>query len=187
MVERNVQPKSGRAKPVGRAATRPPVRRAPVRLTEELLGEIEAIARDTGCELYHAEWKGGTLRLYLDRVDAETGVQLADCEKVSKQVSALLDVVDFGSGRYTLQVSSPGLDRELHRTDDYRRFVGHLAKVTYRETPGGPKKTVIGRLTALDDEEQPPATIRLELGGKVPSELSLPLASIETARLEIEI
>lgn len=158
-----------------------------MRLSEELLGEIAAIVQDTGCELWHAEWKGGTLRLYLDRTEGETGVQLADCEKVSKQVSALLDVVDFGAGRYTLEVSSPGLDRELHRPADYRRFVGHLTKVTFREAPGGAKKTVVARLTAFDEADDRPPTLRLELGGKTPAELLLPLTQVETARLEIEL
>lgn len=187
MMARNAPPSSGRAKPEGRQATRPPARRVPVRLSEELLGEIAAITQDTGCELYHAEWKGGTLRLYLDRTEGETGVQLADCEKVSKQVSALLDVVDFGAGRYTLEVSSPGLDRELHRPADYRRFVGHLTKVTFREAPGGAKKTVVARLTAFDEADDQPPRLRLELGGKTPTELLLPLNQVETARLEIEL
>ena len=74
--------------------------------------EIERIAEASGCELWHAEVKGGVLRLYLDKPE---GVTLSDCEHVSKLVSAYLDVVDFGKSRYVLEVSSPGLDRHRGR------------------------------------------------------------------------
>src|SRR5688572_18720905 len=91
-------------------------------LDAELVAELEQIAAAAGCQLENAEWKGGVLRLVLDR--PEGGVGLTDCEQVSKQVSALLDVVDFGKNRYTLEVSSPGLDRQLYRPRDYARFTG---------------------------------------------------------------
>ena len=74
----------------------------------EITPEIEQVAQAAGCELVHAELKGGVLRLFVDRPE---GVTLADCQLVSRQVSALLDVLDFGTGRYVLEVSSPGLDR----------------------------------------------------------------------------
>ena len=80
---------------------------------EQITPEIEQVAQAVGCELVHAELKGGVLRLFVDR--PEGGVTLADCQLVSKQVSALLDVLDFGTGRYVLEVSSPGLDRQLYR------------------------------------------------------------------------
>jgi ribosome maturation factor RimP len=134
---------------------RPVTRWALASLAPEIEAEIAEIAAACGCELLHAEWKGGVLRLILDRpvplpepaaadsADvAETapiahsahsagGVTLADCEHVAKQASALLDVLDFGNGRYLLEVSSPGLDRQLYRPSDYQRFLGRLARVTY--------------------------------------------------------
>src|SRR6185369_3709461 len=76
----------------------------------ELQPELEAIAESAGCELVHVEIKGGVLRLFLDKPE---GITLADCEHVSKLASAYLDVVDFGKSRYVLEVSSPGLDRQL--------------------------------------------------------------------------
>ena len=74
---------------------------------------------------------------------------LADCEHVSRQVSALLDVLDFGTGRYVLEVSSPGLDRQLYKPRDYDRFAGRLARVTFQDPETGKKKTVVARLQGL--------------------------------------
>lgn len=155
-------------------------------LSPELEHEIEEIADANGCELYHAEFKGGVLRLYIDRPEGEGGVDLGDCEVVSKQVSALLDVVDFGPGRYTLEVSSPGLDRQLYRPRDYRRFVGRLAKVTFRKPESGDKRTVVGRLEKYRDDgpEGPEVTVDVSEGEE---RLTLPLDRVERARLEIEL
>lgn len=134
-------------------APRPHTPRA---LSAEIEAELAQIAAGAGCELVRAEWKGGVLRLVLDRPE---GITLGDCERVSKQASALLDVVDFGGnggqgeraggrgegeagssgagngkGRYILEVSSPGLDRQLDRPADYERFLGHLARVTFLDS-----------------------------------------------------
>src|SRR5688572_8471013 len=111
----------------------------------ELQPELEQIAAANGCELVHVELKGGVLRLILDKPE---GVTLADCEVVAKQSSAYLDVADFGKSRYVLEVSSPGLDRELYKPADVERFLGRLARVAFTE-PDGKKKTVIGRLQEM--------------------------------------
>ena len=87
----------------------------------EIQPELEQIADAAGCELVHVEIKGDVLRLFIDKPE---GVTLADCEHVSKLSSAWLDVVDFGKSRYLLEVSSPGLDRQLFKARDYARFVG---------------------------------------------------------------
>ncbi len=154
-----------------------------------LLAEIEAVAAAAGCELEHAEWKGNILRLFIDREPG--GVSLGDCELVSKQVSALLDVADYGKGRYVLEVSSPGLDRELYGPRDYARFAGRLARVTFQEPDpkgaGTRKRTVVGRLRELRDGAGPgkgEIDVVDETTGEV---LTLPLDSIRTARLEIEL
>jgi len=111
----------------------------------ELRPELEQIAAANGCELVHVELKGGVLRLILDRPDG--GVTLADCELVSKQASAYLDVADFGRSRYVLEVSSPGLDRQLYKPADVERFVGRLARVAFMDPESGAKKTVAGAAT----------------------------------------
>ena len=158
------------------------------RLDRDLTAEFEAIADSAGLELVHAEFRGGNLRIFIDRPDE--GVTLSDCEWVSKQVSALLDVVDFGSQRYLLEVSSPGLDRQLYRRRDYQRFTGHKVRVTYRDAEGV-KRTVVGRLEELrpaDGEDAGDGTtgegITVAVDGGERLELSL--TDVQVARLEIE-
>lgn len=154
------------------------------RLGPELWGEIESIADSAGCEMVHAELRGGTLRVTLDR---EGGVTLADCEHVSKQVSALLDVLDFGRERYVLEVTSPGLDRQLHRPKDYQRFVGSKVRVTYLEPDGGKKRTVVGRLEEMRPAGPAGAEGEITVTTEDSERLDLPLPSIQVARLEIEL
>ncbi|HEV8582018.1 MAG TPA: ribosome maturation factor RimP [Thermoanaerobaculia bacterium] len=149
---------------------------------EELTPEVEQIAVAAGCELVHAELKGGTLRVFIDKPE---GVTLADCEHVSRQLSALLDVLDFGSSRYVLEVSSPGLDRQLYKPADYDRFAGRLARVTFEDPGTGKKKTVVAHLKGLHQPEQGDAEVMLEDGSGEP--WGVPLKNVKTARLEIEL
>jgi len=160
--------------------------RAPNRIAE-ITPEIEQVALAAGCELVHAELKGGVLRLFVDR--PEGGVTLADCQLVSKQVSALLDVLDFGTGRYVLEVSSPGLDRQMYKPADYDRFAGRLARVTYEDPETGKKRTDVARLKGLRraagafDEG---ALVLLE-DGRTGEVREVPLNNVKLARLEIEL
>lgn len=154
-----------------------------------LLAEIGAVAAGAGCELVHAEWKGNVLRLFIDREPG--GVSLGDCELVSRQVSALLDVADYGQGRYVLEVSSPGLDRELYGPRDYARFTGRLVRVTFQEPnpPGSGlrKRTVVGRLREFRDGPDPGKGQIEVVDEKTGEVLILALDNVKTARLEIEI
>lgn len=157
------------------------------RLNEELVQELEEIARDVGCELIHAALQGGKLQLVLDREDTPGGVTLDDCQTVSKQASALLDVVDAIPGRYVLEVTSPGLDRKLYRPRDYSRFQGRLARVTFLTSEERKKKTIVGRLEGFEPRDD-------EGGGRVTvverdtdTTYVLPLEDVQTARLEIEL
>lgn len=151
----------------------------------EITPELEAVAQGAGCELVHAELKGGVLRLFVDKPE---GVTLADCQLVSKQVSALLDVLDFGTGRYVLEVSSPGLDRQLYRPQDYERFAGRLARVTYEDPETGKKRTDVARLKGLRRTEAAGenALVLLE-DGRTGEVRELPLNNVKLARLEIEL
>ncbi len=175
-------------KPVQRAvkprAPRPPkpLGGAEIELKTDLTAELEGIAEQAGCELVHAEWKGGTLQILIDRADLEGGVTLADCERVSKQTSALLDVLDFGRTRYVLEVSSPGLDRQLYRPRDYQRFIGSKARITY-SSPEVRKKTLVARLEAFHSEPESVTLLDEESGERK----TLRLDQIQAARLEIEL
>lgn len=149
----------------------------------ELEEEFRAVAEDAGCELYHVERQAGVLRVFLDREDG--GVTHEHCETVSRQLSTLLDMSDWGTGRYVLEVSSPGLDRQLYRPRDYERFCGSLLRVTYSYLDGTErrKRTIVGRLVAFDA-----AASRLELQ-EVDSEapLAVPMDAVHKARLEPEL
>lgn len=147
---------------------------------DRLVTELEAIAESVGCELVRVEFKGGVLRLVLDREPA--GVSHEDCANVSRQASALLDVVDFGPARYTLEVSSPGLDRPLYRPEDYGRFAGRLARITI-QPPGERKKTVVARLAGFDPSGGGKVTVTGEKG----ETQVIPLPQVLKAKLEIEI
>jgi ribosome maturation factor RimP len=152
----------------------------------ELQSELEAIADSAGCELVHAEIKGGILRLYIDKPE---GVSLSDCEYVAKLASAYLDVVDFGKSRYVLEVSSPGLDRQLYKARDYARFVGRKVRVTLEDPETRKKKTVVGRLEAFElPEDAPEGDARVVVVEEPREERhEVTLRDIRQARLEIEL
>lgn len=146
-----------------------------------LAEEIAEVARAAGCELLEAEFFGATLRVTLDRPE---GVKLADCETVSKQLSALLDLSDFGSGRYILEVSSPGLDRRLYGPRDYERFCGRSVRVTFRSPITRAKRTIVGRLESFQPEHGGTISVR-EPAEEEP--VVIGLADVQIARLEIEL
>ena len=143
---------------------------------QALLEELRAVAHDASCELLHVGFRGGVLRVVLDHPN---GVTLEHCEAVSRHASALLDTEDFGSDRYLLEVTSPGLDRELYGPGDYRRFTGRLIRVTHFATEGGRKATVTGELTAFEEAGSGTATVVEPTG----DEHRIPLDAIKIARL----
>lgn len=135
-----------------------------------------------GYELYDLVLAGSgastTLRVRIDRPE---GVTLADCERVSKSVSALLDQADPFPTRYELEVSSPGAERPLRNVEEYRRFIGRRANVRYRV--GDSEQVAEGRLTAVSDD-----MIELQLGeGKHLRTVAIPRADILSARLAIDL
>ena len=147
----------------------------------ELESELAEVAASSGCELLECEFVGGVLRLTLDRPG---GVTLDDCQTVSKQVSALLDVADFGPSKYVLEVSSPGLDRKLYSARDYERFTGRQVRVTWRDPGSARKQTVVGDLTGLlPDDEAQVALVDSATG----EEIRILLKYIELARLVPEL
>jgi ribosome maturation factor RimP len=103
------------------------------------------LAAGYGLEIFEVQFRregaGMVLRVLIDRpgpaARAEESVSVEDCARVSRDLSALLDVEDIVAAAYTLEVSSPGLDRPLRSLDDYRRFTGRRAKVVMREPVDG--------------------------------------------------
>jgi ribosome maturation factor RimP len=101
-------------------------------LSDKTTQEIAAIAAERGCRLLAVETAGAgrftVLRLVLERADGGA-ITVEDCEKVSREVSPVLDAADEIAHRYTLEVSSAGLDRKLYTLDDATRFVGKRVRV----------------------------------------------------------
>ena len=145
-------------------------------LEQRIVDLLEPSVRGLGYELLGVEFTGqgqhSRLRLFIDR---EGGVNLDDCEQVSRQVSAVLDVEDPIRGHYALEVSSPGLDRPLFRLEHYSRFVGHLVKVRLSHALAG-QRNFKGTIVRVDGKA---VVIALEDG----SEISLAFDNIDKANL----
>ena len=128
------------------------------------LEQIRAIAERVAASLGLTVWEiqsrreasGHVVRVFIDRpgpaATAEESVSIEDCEQVNREMSTILDVEDPLPFAYTLEVSSPGLDRPLRGEDDYRRFAGRLAKVVVSEAVDN-QKAFEGRLRGLDSGE----------------------------------
>ncbi|MBT8085121.1 MAG: ribosome maturation factor RimP [Woeseia sp.] len=143
--------------------------------SEELRRLLEPAIERLGYELSDLEMKlggrDGVLRVFIDRPE---GVGLEDCEVVSRQVSALLDLEEPLPGQYVLEVSSPGLDRRLTKPEHFERFMGEEVRIKLRFPVEG-RRNFRGVLKAADDEN-----IEVEVDGAMHS---LQIAMIESARL----
>jgi ribosome maturation factor RimP len=140
---------------------------------------IQEVAESQGYELVDAELKGGgknsVLRIFIDKA---SGITHHDCELISEQVGTVLDVEDLIPFAYTLEVSSPGLDRKLVKESDYTRFGGKLARIQTR-IPLNQQKVFRGRLQGLQDGK-----VRLESSNG--DLMEIPLDVIHEARLEFD-
>jgi ribosome maturation factor RimP len=152
--------------------------------TEEIKQKIEELVQplavSQGLELVdlelHRPRRGRSiLRLFLDR---EGGITLEELTRMSRVVGELLDVHDPIPGSYTLEVSSPGLTRELKKPEDYRRYAGRLARVTTRAPLNG-RQVHLGVLRGLEEDR-----VMLEVEGEA---VVIPLDQIARARLEIDL
>ncbi len=103
------------------------------RQAAELQQLIEPVVKALGCELWglerHSRGKHSVLRIYIEKPD---GVGIEDCERVSRQVSSVLDVEDPIRGEYTLEVSSPGMDRPLYTLEQFAAYIGQEVSVRLR-------------------------------------------------------
>ena len=150
-------------------------------LSEKVREEIRKIAAESGCELVAIESTGTgrfqSLRLVLDKPE---GVTLEDCERVSRDVSPLLDAEANISHAYTLEVSSPGLDRKLYSAEDARKFVGRRVRVR-TALPVGGSRNFRGRLDAVEGEDG--LRIVDEESGRI---YNLSFREVQVARLEVD-
>jgi ribosome maturation factor RimP len=154
-------------------------------MKEAVASKIEEVAQrvaeSEGLELVEVEVKGGGggHRLIRIAIDKPAGVTHADCENVSQQVGTILDVEDLmPGGRYTLEVSSPGVERKLIKPQDYQRFQGKKASITLRQPLEGSKHWD-GTLTGFQE-----GVITLEL--KPGKTIAFPIGEVLKAHLKFE-
>ena len=167
-------------------------------LIDTIRGVAERVARSYNLEIFDVQFRrestGWMLRIFLDVPFADSDAAIADdterrrradlsptiedCERVSRDVSAILDVEEIIDQSFILEVSSPGLDRPLRNAGDYRRFVGRLAKIVVSQ-PVDRQTHFEGRLGGIEND-----TIVMET---TPGKRQLiPLALVTRARLEVE-
>jgi ribosome maturation factor RimP len=154
----------------------------------------ERVARSFGLEIFDVQFRrepvGLVLRVVIDRPlerDAqgrvvverpEQSIGIEDCQRVSEDLSTILDVEDAVDVAYTLEVSSPGLERTLRGAPDYERFAGRMAKIVVREAVDG-QMHFEGRLQGVED-----GAVVLEAGRR--KVVRLPLEKIARGRLAVE-
>lgn len=149
-------------------------------MVERIIQIVQRVAEAEGIEVVEVQMLGGgkarLLRIFIDK---PAGVSHADCEFISQQVGTILDVEDVVPGAsYTLEVSSPGLERKLSKPRDFERFVGQKAKVVLRE-PVENQRRWEGKLAGFSD-----GVVALEpSAGKV---IHFPLTQVEKANLKFE-
>jgi ribosome maturation factor RimP len=153
----------------------------------------ERVARSYGLEIFDVQLRresiGTVLRVIIDRRDKgvpeplEEAVGIEDCQRVSQDLSAILDVEEDELDEsalaqdYTLEVSSPGLDRPLRHEADYRRFQGRLAKIVTKEPMNG-QSAFAGRIVGVDEGQ-----VVLEEGRRTHR---VPVAKIKRGNLDVE-
>ena len=147
---------------------------------ERVRAIADRVAIDHGLELVHAEVAGPDnkpiVRVFIDKPN---GVTHQDCAEVSLHVGTVLDVEDFIHASYTLEVSSPGIERGLYKLRDYDRFAGSLAKLRTRKPVNG-QRNFRGRLLGIDGED---VLIEDRTSGRV----TVPFEFIAKANLEMDV
>ncbi len=152
--------------------------------SKSLQPRLESLARraaeSEGVEVAWVELKGQggswVFRVFIEREDGLVG--LVDCERVGSRLGDMLDIEDPIECHYTLEVSTPGLDRPLHREKDYERFVGRLATIKTK-TPQQGRRRFTGRILSVDG-----GVVRLDEGGQ---ECEIATSLIANGRLEVEL
>ena len=159
-------------------------------LVERVRGLAVRVASTYGLEIFDVQFRreasGMVLRVRLDRpgpaATPEESVSVDDCARVSRDLSAMLDVDEVVPVAYTLEVSSPGLDRPLRHADDYRRFSGRRAKLVMREAVDGQKfvKGILAGVVGAADGTD------VLIDGDDGRRYKVPVGVITRANLEVE-
>ncbi|HQU84874.1 MAG TPA: ribosome maturation factor RimP [Pyrinomonadaceae bacterium] len=149
-------------------------------IEEQLQAIAKRIADENKLELVHCEIVGSkrnqTVRVFIDK---EGGVTIEDCSNFSRNLEAVLDADDLIPTAYVLEVSSPGLERELYSLQDFIKFSGSLAKVKTNQPING-QKNFSGRIVSVKGEE-------IIFSDKTNGEVSFPYNTVAKANLEIDL
>jgi ribosome maturation factor RimP len=149
-------------------------------IAERVQQIAERVCIDNGLELVHAEVAGPEgkpiLRIYIDKPQ---GVTHEDCSAVSHHLGTILEVEDFIHTPYTLEVSSPGLERGLYKRADYERFAGSLAKLRANRAING-QRNFRGRIIGLEGDD-------VSFEDKTSGRVMIPLEAVAKANLEIDV
>ncbi len=147
----------------------------------ERIREIAArAAEENNLELVHAQVAGTSKNLVITVfIDKSDGVTHEDCSKVSRNLDAVLEVEDFIPSTYLLEVSSPGLERELYSQKDFEKFVGSLAKVK-TATPINGQKNFRGRINSVENDE-------IVFDDKTSGTIRFSYSAVAKANLEIDL
>lgn len=140
----------------------------------------ERVAIDHGLELVHIEVAGPDnkpiVRVFIDKPQ---GVTHEDCSEMSTYLGTILDVEDFIHSAYTLEVSSPGIDRGLYKRADYERFTGSNAKLKTRQPIGG-QRNFRGRLLGIEGDD-------IVFEDRTNGRVQIPLDLVTKANLEVDV
>lgn len=151
-----------------------------MKVLDQVRALAESILQAEGMELVHIEFvsegKQWFLRLYIDR---EGGVTIDDCVKVSRQLGYEMDVADTIPHGYSLEVSSPGVDRVVGKPKDFQRFSGERIRMKLKEAVAG-RRNVSGVLMGMDTDQQ---HVRVDVDGDI---LEIPIGHIRRANLQRE-
>lgn len=149
-------------------------------IAERVEAIAERVAIDHGVELVHAEVAGPENKpIVRISIDKPNGVTHEDCSEVSFHVGTILDVEDFIHASYTLEVSSPGLERGLYKRADYERFAGSDVKLRTRRPVNG-QRNFRGRLLGVDGDQ-------VLFDDRTSGKVTIDLDSIAKANLEVDI
>ena len=157
-------------------------------IKDELTAQLTPLIEDLGYECVGVEYvsnpKNRLVRVYIDRLDgSEAGIDVDDCERVSREVSAWLDVEDPISGEYSLEVSSPGIERPLFTQAHFVRFLGEQAEVQLVaplvDESGHRQRVFKGTLHSVIEDETGPLVVMVTDKG----ERRLPLSQVAKAKL----
>jgi ribosome maturation factor RimP len=144
---------------------------------KEIASKVTAAS---GIELVHVDISGTkrdlVLRIFIDK---EMGVTLDDCSGVSRSIEEVLDTEDFIPSRYVLEVSSPGIERQLYSLNDFVKFKGHLAKVRLKSEIDG-QKAFVGQIVDVDG-------LKITVEDRTKGSVSFSYPEVDRANLKIDL